>query len=544
MGNVRISLRDISFTYLVRGFSPTRALSGVSVLDIVPGEIVCVIGPNGSGKSTLLDVLAGTLKLRPDQGTIEVAGAAAEGDSFRLVCVPQKPLDGLVPELSILENIVLRKALVGKASIVGRAIDKAAMDRVAGILCSLGCEHLLGKLHMPPVALSGGEQQIINLLSAVYAEPDIIVLDEPTSKLDERNRAIFWNLLVQVVGTAGSAVLCASHDLDMVSRVADRVVTLKCGRTESERRIREPLSPRSLPEIRYADAPEDLPESLRNVPTDWWQPSTDGLFGDLYFQGDDSLHGHLAGKPLSRDERTIREVKGVIRLCAITCSSETSVLDVPCGWGRHSLELAQRGCSVVGVDLCDSYLKQARRAATARGLGNVTFKKGDMRDIPVGDASCDVVTNMWTSFGFFNDQDNLRVLREFSRVLRPNGLVLVHSDLNPDRIREGIFDELAVRELSAGGTLDVREYYCASTRRVYGIWAVPALQRVQAYQIAVYSEAEWKAIAEAVGLTLECIYGSFDESDRLLTARSQEFIVVLRKQQLSSDTAYAPQSLG
>lgn len=99
------------------------------------------------------------------------------------------------------------------------------------------------------------------------------------------------------------------------------------------------------------------------------------------------------------------------------------LLDLCCGTGRHSFELARRGALVTGLDATSEYLAQARREAGHST--NPVFVKGDMRRLPF-DGEFDAVVNLWTSFGYFEDPaDDLRALRGAARALKPGGLFLI-----------------------------------------------------------------------------------------------------------------------
>jgi len=99
------------------------------------------------------------------------------------------------------------------------------------------------------------------------------------------------------------------------------------------------------------------------------------------------------------------------------------VLDVPCGDGRISIELAARGYEVVGVDITDRFLGEARRKADERGL-IVRFERGDMRDLTF-EAEFDAALNFGGSFGYFDEEDNTRVVSAIGRALRPGGRFLI-----------------------------------------------------------------------------------------------------------------------
>ena len=102
----------------------------------------------------------------------------------------------------------------------------------------------------------------------------------------------------------------------------------------------------------------------------------------------------------------------------------TDVLDVPCGHGRIANRLAARGARVTGLDATPRFLELARAGATAAGV-EVEYVEGDMRSLPWPDERFDRVFSWFTSFGYFDDEDNRRVLREACRVLRPGGRFLV-----------------------------------------------------------------------------------------------------------------------
>lgn len=178
----------------------TEVLHDVS-LAVQPGEIITVIGPNGSGKSTLLRALLGILPA--------AAGDVTRAPGLRLGYVPQRlQIDRSMP-------ISVRRFL----SLPVRVADRQA----AAVLARVGMPGL-GGLQM--AALSGGQLQRVLLARALLAQPQVLMLDEPTQGLDPPGEAAFYRLIEEVRAETGCAVLMVSHDLHVVMAASDRVVCL------------------------------------------------------------------------------------------------------------------------------------------------------------------------------------------------------------------------------------------------------------------------------------------------------------------------------
>src|SRR5262245_32901759 len=160
-------------------------------------------------------------------------------------------------------------------------------------------------------------------------------------------------------------------------------------------------APRRLEAARGASSsvPERGPSMT--APDDWWTPFfIGGPFAELQL--------------VSRSGETTRsEVDALER--ALELGSGLSILDVPCGAGRHSLELARRGYRVTGVDFNAAVLESARADAAAEKL-DVAFREQDMRTLDF-DADFDRALCHWGSFGYFDDADNAEFLRRVARAL-------------------------------------------------------------------------------------------------------------------------------
>jgi SAM-dependent methyltransferase len=139
----------------------------------------------------------------------------------------------------------------------------------------------------------------------------------------------------------------------------------------------------------------------------WWQKFFDENYVKVYQE---------------LERRSSREVDSILRM--MNLESKARILDLCCGYGRHSIELAQKGFAVTGYDLSDFFLKKAKKDAAALGL-KIRFIKGDMRKLPFQERF-DAVVNVFTSFGYFeNERDDLKVLKGVCKALKKDGLFLL-----------------------------------------------------------------------------------------------------------------------
>lgn len=120
------------------------------------------------------------------------------------------------------------------------------------------------------------------------------------------------------------------------------------------------------------------------------------------------------------------EVTDLLELLADHGIDPESALDVPCGIGRHSVELAERGVDVRGIDISESYLDRARELAAERGVADsVSFEHGDMREFGAAERTYDLVLNAWTSFGYYDDDTEREILRAFRERTADDGALVL-----------------------------------------------------------------------------------------------------------------------
>jgi len=194
----------IAASGLVKRFGEREALKDVS-LRAAGGELVAVIGPNGAGKTTLLSILARIQS--PDGGEVEWPGG-------EVGWVPQQP--ALYGRLTAAENLRLFARLE-------RCADADAA--VARMLAQTGLEERGGDRIE---TLSGGNRQRVNVAIGLLSSPAVLLLDEPSTALDPRQRARLWDFLRGRVA-AGTAILYSTHNVQEAEAHADRVVVLADG---------------------------------------------------------------------------------------------------------------------------------------------------------------------------------------------------------------------------------------------------------------------------------------------------------------------------
>ena len=190
--------------HLTKRFGQRVALSDVS-LDVRVGERLAVIGPNGAGKTTLLAILAGVLAA--DEGSVS-------RETRALGWVPQQP--AVYSKLSVAENLRLFARLERVAdpeAAVGRMLEQTGLRERA--------DDELGRL-------SGGNRQRVNIAIGLLADPPVLLLDEPSSALDPRQRERLWEL-IEGQASAGTSIVFSTHIVGEAERYGDRVLVLADG---------------------------------------------------------------------------------------------------------------------------------------------------------------------------------------------------------------------------------------------------------------------------------------------------------------------------
>jgi ubiquinone/menaquinone biosynthesis C-methylase UbiE len=229
-------------------------------------------------------------------------------------------------------------------------------------------------------------------------------------------------------------------------------------------------------------------------PTETW----DEFFSDFYLRAYSSdLH----------DEAAEEQALAAARLAR--CPDGGDVLDAPCGFGRHSIPLARAGYRVVGADRSPALLDEARRRS-----GHERWPKwvqADYRELPQSDESFDVALNLFSSLGYLGDEEDVRVLAEIARVLRP-GARLVVETLHRDRLVRDWVDQ-DWRLLGEGRLLlEQRTFDAASgvAQTTQTIIEGTGERESRSFSVRVYSATELVAMLQRAGFAETRCLGSLD----------------------------------
>jgi ABC-2 type transport system ATP-binding protein len=190
---------------LSKAYGDRRALQAVS-FSASPGELIAVIGPNGAGKTTLLQILAGAL---------EPTGGSVSLDRRDVGWVPQQP--AIYSKLSVQENLRLFARLEKVADVdatVERMLDQTGLRERA---------------HDAVGTLSGGNQQRVNVAVGLLGDPAVLLLDEPSSSLDPRQRERLWTFVATLAREGSTTVVFSTHNVAEAERYADRLLVLADG---------------------------------------------------------------------------------------------------------------------------------------------------------------------------------------------------------------------------------------------------------------------------------------------------------------------------
>jgi len=194
-----------------KSFGPVEAVRGID-LTVAPGEVVAFLGPNGAGKTSTIDIILGLS--HPSHGEVAVHGLAPAAAIARGLVAAVMQSGGLLKDLTVAETVELTASLFADSRPVAEVLERAGITGIAG--------RRVGKC-------SGGEQQRLRFAMALLSDPELLILDEPTTGMDVEGRRDFWAAIRQDAAR-GRTVLFATHYLEEADAYADRIVLVRQGR--------------------------------------------------------------------------------------------------------------------------------------------------------------------------------------------------------------------------------------------------------------------------------------------------------------------------
>jgi branched-chain amino acid transport system ATP-binding protein len=237
----------LSVRGVTKRFGAVIAAHALSI-DIPSGQKVSLIGANGAGKTTFVNMVTGYLK--PDDGSIALEGIAIERRSPRKIArlgisrsfqIPQ-----LFIELTAAENLLV--AVAGKGSgtlsLHSPAEARGHRDRAIELLQRFG---LASQADRPVSELAGGVRKLVDIAMALVRRPRLLLLDEPTSGVSAEEKFVTMDRVIHAVGHDAATIVFVEHDMDIVSRYADRVLAFYSGRIIADGNPRDVLKD---PEVR------------------------------------------------------------------------------------------------------------------------------------------------------------------------------------------------------------------------------------------------------------------------------------------------------
>ena len=196
---------------LTKSYGEVQAVRGVTI-SIHPGETLALLGPNGAGKSTTIDMMLGLT--RPDSGTVSLFGSSPAA------AVQAGVVGGMLQTGLLLGYLSVRELVTMVASLYPHPLNVDEVLRLTGTT---------EIAERPTTKLSGGQTQRVRMAMALVADPELLVLDEPTAALDVEGRRDFWTAM-RAVAARGKTVVFATHYLEEADAFADRIILMARGR--------------------------------------------------------------------------------------------------------------------------------------------------------------------------------------------------------------------------------------------------------------------------------------------------------------------------
>lgn len=238
---MKLEIKGVSF-----GYGSMPALEDVT-MSLGDGEIVSLVGPNGSGKTTLLKCINMILKFQ--KGTVLVE----EKDISKLKLKELAKLLSYVPQSAgrSFPSTVFEIVLIGRKPYVDWSVSSRDKEIVSNILSLMGLKEMALRQSNE---LSGGEYQKVLIARALAQEPQVLLLDEPTSNLDLKHQLDVLNLITSIVKKKNIAAVMAMHDLNLASRFSNKMIFLNGGKIYDAGKPEKVLTERNIRKVYGVEA--------------------------------------------------------------------------------------------------------------------------------------------------------------------------------------------------------------------------------------------------------------------------------------------------
>ena len=193
-----------------KSFGAVHAVRGID-LTVRPGEVVAFLGPNGAGKTTTIDMILGLSA--PDEGSVDVFGMTPRQAISKGLVAAVLQTGGLLGDYTVAETVQLTASLFAHSRPTQEVLERAGIANLA--------DRQVKKC-------SGGEKQRLRFAMALLSDPELIILDEPTTGMDVTGRRDFWNA-IREDAEGGRTVMFATHYLEEADAYADRIVLVREG---------------------------------------------------------------------------------------------------------------------------------------------------------------------------------------------------------------------------------------------------------------------------------------------------------------------------
>lgn len=236
-------MAELSIVNLSAGYGAKPTISGINVV-VRGGELTAIVGPNGAGKSTLLRAIAGDLS--PMSGNVFLNGADIHKLTSRQRAAAVAFVEQSIPPLDITVQQYVTLGRTPHRSLFSMRDSRHDADCTQQAMCSVGIQHLA---HAPLSRISGGERQMAAIAKALAQQPQVMLLDEPTSNLDIANQKRILQTIVSIARSRGIIAIAVLHDLNQAAAYSHSAMLMNGGGVAASGVTAQTITQRNIEEV-------------------------------------------------------------------------------------------------------------------------------------------------------------------------------------------------------------------------------------------------------------------------------------------------------